>query len=548
MESGLALNISATVLTLMAYIYLYVQYRQECLAKWMAGWVIYLLRQVFLEQLFVEQQLSPSLMIVYSAMTLIYSLLMISGTMAFAKLRAPHLNKMIITVGMTIIIICGVLLKLPISACTLPVIIVTGFTYITTGIIFLKIYVKGLGNMFAGTAFIILGVHSLNMIFLLPCHKLLEWGFLVDGLIRMTIAIAIVIVYFEEVRKKLAEQGTYFRLLTENATDIIYRYRLIDPIGVEYVSPAVKKLTGYNPDHFRSLWQVLKAIYPADRPKFREISLTAGTEDDFATIRVRHKNGDIGWAEQKKSIIYDDKGRPIAVDGIIRDVTQRVRLENDVARLDQLNIAGQMAANLAHEVRNPLTTLRGYLQFLGVKEEFEEYKARFSLMLEEVDRTNTIITEYLALSKHKVVDMKKRKIDDIVKIMYPLLQTDGNASNVEVELSLATKSDIWLDDKEIKQLILNLTRNAIEAMPGGGKIRLVTTETDEGIIFSVIDNGAGIPQHILENIGKPFFTTKESGTGLGLAICYRIVGRHHGKLDIATGISGTTIKIWFPVA
>ncbi|MBP2656708.1 MAG: sasA 2 [Firmicutes bacterium] len=545
-ETALTTSSIATMIALFSYTYLYIQYRQAYLAQWMAAWLVLFIREVSLDQQFVAQLLSPLFMIIYAMLTIGTSMLLVIGTMSFVGKRLPWtwLCGFLVCAGFSI---GGIMLKLTFYYFGLPVIVCMALSYIATGIIFWRFNVSGWGNLFTGTAFVLLGIHLLDMIFLFPFSRFVSLGFLLDALLKFVVAIGIVVVYFERVRSELAEQGRYYRLLTENATDVIYRYRLIEPKGFEYVSQAVKAITGYEPEYFRNIRQVMRIIYPADRGNFRELVRTTSTKDDFTTLRVKHKNGDIVWTEQKYSIVKEPGGRVVAMEGIIRDVTSRVLLEQDMSRLDRLNVAGQMAANLAHEVRNPLTTLRGYLQLLGNKQEFESYKNKFIMMLEEVDRTNTIISEYLSLSKNKVVDMHSCSLNDIVMSLYPLLQVDAVASNVEVDLDLGQTPELWLDDKEIKQLILNLTRNAIEAMPSGGRMRISTTANGQDIVLAVKDEGSGIPQQVMENLGKPFLTTKENGTGLGMAICYRIAGRHRAKMDIETGPPGTTINVKFPI-
>jgi len=545
-ETAMTTSIIATMITLFSYTYLYIQYRQAYLAQWLTAWLVLFIREVFLERQFIAQTMPISLTIVYGIITLIYSLLMVAGTIKFAErsLSRGWMIAVVVSFGSGIV---GLMCNWPFQVYGLPVLLFLGSAFIATGLIFWRVDVPGLGKKVTAIAFVVLGMHFIDMSILFPHSAYIAWGFLADGLLKFVIAVGIVIVYFEKVRNELVIKEKYYRLLTENATDVIYRYRLIKPKGFEYLSPAIKEITGYGPERFRSFRQVIRIIYPEDRGKFRELVKMTSAKAAFTTLRVKHKNGNTVWAEQKYSVVKEASGRVVAVEGIIRDVTSRVLMEQDMSRLDRLNVAGQMAANLAHEVRNPLTTLRGYLQLLGNKQEFVSYKNKFSMMLEEVDRTNTIITEYLSLSKNKVVDMHSCSLNDIVMSLYPLLQVDAVASNVEVDLDLGQTPELWLDDKEIKQLILNLTRNAIEAMPTGGRMRISTAANGEAIILSVQDEGGGISQQVMENLGKPFLTTKENGTGLGMAICYRIAGRHHAKLDIETGPPGTTINVKFPV-
>jgi signal transduction histidine kinase len=217
-----------------------------------------------------------------------------------------------------------------------------------------------------------------------------------------------------------------------------------------------------------------------------------------------------------------------------------------MTRLDRLNIIGEMAASIAHEVRNPMTTVRGLLQFIGNKPEFTRQKYNFDLMIDEIDRANSIITEFLALAKNNVMEFNEHNLNDIIHSIYPLLQADALRNNCEMVLSLGDIPNILVDQHSIRQLILNMVRNGLDAMPEGGTIT-ITTQTDEArVLLSIKDVGIGIPPEIRDKLGTPFFTTKETGTGLGLAVCYRVVHRHQATLTVESEPGkGTVFTVGF---
>ncbi|WP_425058778.1 ATP-binding protein [Sporomusa carbonis] len=536
-------NMIATLLMVLTYTYLYIQYRHSYLAKWMAAWILHEVRIVFLEKSFIEQS-SVFLTILYIILSFAYCLLMMAGTM---ELVGRRLSKIWIATGLLFLVIttAGMIIHLPAYIYGIPGVFYIGTTYIRTGFIVRNINVGGMGRWLTTWAFILLGFHTFDMPVLAQIGWFIPWGYLIDGILRSVVAIGTVFIYFEKVKNELAQKEKYYRLLAENATDIIYRYKLTKPAGFEYISPAIKQVIGYEPGDIKTIREIMRIIHPDDRDIFKKFLKNPVMCEDFAIFRVLNKSGEIVWAEPKYSIVSDPNGKPIAIEGSVRDITKRVLLEQDVSRLDRLNIVGQMAANLAHEVRNPLTTVRGYLQLFGNKREFQHYKEQFCLLLDELDRTNHIITEYLSLSKNKSVEMKKCSLNEIVYSLHPLVQADATPSKIEIELKLGDIPNLYLDGKEIKQLVLNLTRNAIEAMPAGGRLGIQTVVSGDEIVLTVADQGTGIPQHVLDNLGKPFFTTKTNGTGLGMAICYRIAHRHNAKVDIDTGPAGTTINIRF---
>ena len=208
-------------------------------------------------------------------------------------------------------------------------------------------------------------------------------------------------------------------------------------------------------------------------------------------------------------------------------------------------MVGSMAATVAHEIRNPMTTVRGYLQLMGKRETYQADKDKIKLMIEEMDRANLIIREYLSLSREKIANLKKCSLNAIIESLFPLIQADANSSKVSVSLDLAPIPDLLLDDNEIRQMLLNLVRNSIEAMPEGGSLAIHTLQKETKTFLSISDQGTGIPSHILDNLGTPFITTKDTGTGLGLPICYQIIHRHNADIKVTTSHKGTTFLIAF---
>jgi signal transduction histidine kinase len=227
------------------------------------------------------------------------------------------------------------------------------------------------------------------------------------------------------------------------------------------------------------------------------------------------------------------------------DVTDHKQMEKEIAQLDRLNLVGEMAAGIGHEIRNPLTAVRGLLQLLGEKEDNAKYREYYDLMIEELDRSNSIISEFLSLAKNKPVQLKAHNLNQMVNTMLPLISADAAITDKCVETDLNDVSDLQLDEKEIRQLILNLVRNGMEEMPRGGKITIKTYENNGEVVLAIADQGKGINPDILKNIGTPFLTTKENGTGLGLAVCYSIAARHNAVIEVKTGPGGTTFYIKF---
>lgn len=234
---------------------------------------------------------------------------------------------------------------------------------------------------------------------------------------------------------------------------------------------------------------------------------------------------------------------------ILSDITERRQMEIQMLRLDRLNLVGEMAASIGHEIRNPMTTVRGFLQLLSEKGEYKNDEAFFELMIEELDQANAILTEFLSLARNKMLELKPVNFKPLVNSILPLIQAKARIQDKEIIWETMNEiPDLVLDEKEIRQLIHNLVHNALDATVPGGKVRLRLFQEDEYVVLSIQDQGTGIDSKTMEKIGTPFFSTKDEGTGLGLAVCYGIAARHHATIDIETSSEGSTFMVIFPIS
>jgi signal transduction histidine kinase len=238
---------------------------------------------------------------------------------------------------------------------------------------------------------------------------------------------------------------------------------------------------------------------------------------------------------------------------IFYDITERKKAEQElsglqaeIARLESLNLVGQLVAGLTHEIRKPLTIVRGYFQLLGSKPELQLHNFKFELIINELDRANLIITEFLSFVNNRQTEKQDQNINDILHHLYPLIEADAFSQNKHLIFEAMETPTIPLDAKEISQLVLNLSRNGFESMKDRGTLTIRTYVENEQVVLSVQDEGEGIPSEYLDKLGTPFFTTKGNGTGLGIATCYNIAVRHNAKLDLESDSGGTTFFVRFP--
>lgn len=229
----------------------------------------------------------------------------------------------------------------------------------------------------------------------------------------------------------------------------------------------------------------------------------------------------------------------------ISDITEKRRIDREISRLDRLNLIGEMAASIGHEIRNPMTTVRGLLQMLGSEALYQRDQDLFDLMIEELDRANSILSEFLSLAKDKHVDLLPSNLATIISSVTPLIKANAMPKDISVVFQMDPVPDLLLDSKEIRQLVFNLTQNGLEAMQPGGTLILRTYEDNGEVVLLVQDEGPGIEESILDKLGMPFVTSKEKGTGLGLSVCYRIAARHNATIEVKTGSQGTTFFVRF---
>ncbi|OEH85383.1 hypothetical protein BHU72_04650 [Desulfuribacillus stibiiarsenatis] len=230
------------------------------------------------------------------------------------------------------------------------------------------------------------------------------------------------------------------------------------------------------------------------------------------------------------------------------DITDYTLMQSDIMKLEKYKLIGQMAGSIAHEIRNPLTTVKGFLQLLSTKKAYEQDSHYFMLMLQEIDRTSSIINDYLSLAKETPLSPELKSLNPIIENLFPIIEEQANNFDIQVTLDLTKHSLVLIDTREVRQLILYLVQNACEAMKAGQTLTISTGQTNHDVFIKIKDDGPGIPDSILDRMGTPFISTKEKHVGLGLAVCQSIIDRHHGSMEISTGSWGTIVTLHFPTA
>ncbi|MDR1322008.1 MAG: PAS domain S-box protein [Gracilibacteraceae bacterium] len=272
-----------------------------------------------------------------------------------------------------------------------------------------------------------------------------------------------------------------------------------------------------------------------------------GASYGYETVRQR-KNHELVSLFITIAPIRDSHGVLLGASVVARDITALQKQKLEMSRLDRLNTFAELASVISHEVRNPMTTIGGFLQMLQKKTRDKKQLEYFSIMSEELKRVNAILGEFITIGRTKEVKQEKQTLKSIIYSMAPLLEADAAYQGKIIKFSLKDTCATFVNANEIRQLVLNLMRNGLEAMEANGILQIKTSSKDNKVILAVKDDGHGIAEEHLEKLGTAFFSTKETGTGLGLYVCYEIVQRNNATLNVLTGADGTTFMVTFPAA
>jgi two-component system sporulation sensor kinase A len=363
---------------------------------------------------------------------------------------------------------------------------------------------------------------------------------IVKGEIKGVFSVVKDITYEKKVNEELLETKERLESFVTNSSDCI---KIFDLEGTLLkTNPALKNIYGYELDEvigqnfFLTKTEDFSAVF--DKIKAGEEVIGVEVEELSKDQRTLH-------ISKTYSPIRDGKGNIVGISSICRDVTMSKETEELLKRSDKLSVVGQLAAGVAHEIRNPLTSIKGFVQLFQDKINPEYVE----LMLSELKRIEDIVTEFLSLAKPQPNHFVEANLLTIVQNTLSVIQTQAIMNQVDIHTHCDDFAPIIVcDQNKIKQLLLNVLKNAIEAMPSGGEINLIIRKLKDQILLRIVDTGCGIPADRIQKLGEPFFSNKEKGTGLGLMMCFKIVEAHKGKMTFnSEDGSGTTVDISLPI-
>ena len=362
--------------------------------------------------------------------------------------------------------------------------------------------------------------------------------------------IAIIAIYREitdrvNIERELKRTRELYKLITENTTDMIKIYS--KDKRIIYASPSHEKGIGFTPEQLigRHVYDLIPSEEIEDF-KWMLQKLVKTGEPQLIQIKLLTKNNGTIYSETNICPIFNEKNEVESYVTVGRDITDRVNNDAAFRNLDRLSIIGQLAAGVAHEIRNPLTSLKGFSKLLQSTIQKEKQDHYLSIIMNELNRIDMIVNEFMSLAKPQAILFERDKIISILDSTVNVLHPQALLHNVQIKINYP-KEDIELMciPHQLKQVFVNFLKNAIEAMPEGGNVHInVKKEEENRVIISFTDEGIGIDTELLQYLGTPFYTTKDKGIGLGLTVSNKIIQEHNGTMKIESQIGiGTTIIV-----
>lgn len=247
--------------------------------------------------------------------------------------------------------------------------------------------------------------------------------------------------------------------------------------------------------------------------------------------------------EEKESLLLEE-----AIN-TMEDIFERTKLQQELQRAEKMNAIGQLAASVAHEIRNPMTVVKGFLQIFLSKDMSEEDHMYLKLMIEELNRAETIINDYLSLAKPDVGKLEIIDGSEMTEQVMDLMSSYAMMSkNISLHTEIRDQVKIRGNKSELKQVLINILKNGIEAMGDGGKLSMTLGKQGDFGVFIIKDTGIGMTAEELSRLGTAFYSLKERGTGMGLMVCYQIVERMKGQIKVSSKKGeGTIFEIMVPL-
>jgi len=345
-----------------------------------------------------------------------------------------------------------------------------------------------------------------------------------------------------KMEKELRESEERFRKVFEGTLDgmVLWnrQYEIIDinPVAAEFLKAVRDDIIG------KSIWEIIDERLKDEINIHIEELERLGTSD--STLTISSELGNKYFELSSKGNVASNLSLTV-----IRNVTEKIGMQEQLQKSDTLSVVGELAAGIAHEIRNPMTALKGFIQLLEMSMQ-EDHSMYFKVIMSELRRIESTITEFLILAKPQAIQFKDNDMRKVMNETLELLNGQALMHNIQFNVEYANELPyVFCEPNQMKQVFINIIKNAIEVMPQGGFVTIkMDNQPKEYIHIVVEDQGEGIPEKKIKRLGEPFYTTKERGTGLGLMVSYKIIKEHKGKVKVESEVGvGTKFHIYIPI-
>jgi len=366
----------------------------------------------------------------------------------------------------------------------------------------------------------------------------------------------------KRMERELKEANEFLTNLIESSVDGII---VTDMKGnILIFNKGAENILGYNAEEVVGKMNI-RSIYPpgvATEVMEKLKSPDYGGMGKLTSFPIAHrrKDGDLIEGDLSASLIYDENGKEIASVGIFKDLRERLRIERELREMQQallqsekLAAMGKLTSQIAHELNNPIYGIMNTLELLRTEVPPESKRRRIlELSLSETQRLAEMLRNMLSFSKPEEEKRRPVKINELVEGILLVMEKQMRESNIKVETYFdQTLPEVMASTNQMRQVMLNLLKNAKEAMPKGGILSVRTSQEDHKVMVAIQDTGVGIPEELRDKIFEAFFTTKQKvkGVGLGLSVCYGIIKDHGGEIRVESEVDkGTTFTILLPMS
>lgn len=549
------------------YFYLFSKSKEKYINYWGLSWAMYAFSLIF--AFLILEFPDSSIYIAFKQVSdLFNSLFLLFGTYAFISQKIPIYWMQYTLINILWIATAGYY-ELSVVAITLLPSIYLSIIAVVAGVNFLRHWsFQGIENKIGGLVFLLWGLHKAYYPFINPQYWNSSQGMLSEIALASILNLCILLVYLQKIRTQLIESEGKIKLLADNAQDLIYSYRLEPEMGFEYVSPASNVILGYDPEVFYSNPSFFHDLtHPEDIPFLKVINESILPPDEPLILRWMHRDGHYIWTEQKNSFIKDKNDRILAVEGIVRDITERKRAEEEMV---QAKKSRQMLLTyISHELRTPITSILGYITAM-LDGTITEPLARNNYL--EIIQSKSMMLQRLIEDLFQLTQLESKQIsfnfsqitvNELAEEMTNKYAWEIKSAGLHFKSSLpafhlADSAELIIDFERIHQVFSNLIFNAIKNTPASGTIHityeLIDLRGKSFLLVKVQDNGSGIREQDLNHVFDRFYkgpqsnSSKRIGSGLGLTIAREIVEAHQGKIWVESQYKvGSTFLFTLPI-